>query len=753
MGKGHDAGGGALRTKQAEKDTARFERAEQAAAELETVLGRMKQIPGMVDKPFENWETAVQEIQESLRSGRIRIAVAGAIKSGKSTLINSMAGDDFLKRGAGVATSIVTRIHKGESLSAKIRLKSWDEINSQIEKSLQLLERTGVDEQFRFDLRKKKDRQYLAYINEHRLSDISFEDSTVRMEKRILENALQGYAECRDIVRADEALLEFPAGRFEEHKRFTGEPAAAFFVKDVRLVINTPGIKEGVEFADCQGADSTDPAHLTQILKYLGTSNMIVYVISSRTGLREADVNFLCLVRDMGLVENILFVVNCDISEHQGLEDFLELEKKIQTELSFFKKDVELFCFSSLFNLFKKKEGKLLSKDADRLAQWRQDTELVEHTRRMTDKFNRVLGHMIEYDRCRLLLSNHVERLHLIAENVKERIEVFSDLLGRDNRNAEDTISELKEAKEKSISLELIFRNSTEGVVKGLKREIESNLDFHFNKSEESFVRHLSSFVENRAADHTSYKSKIGSSGFSTALHLFFFDFAKALDRFAAETIMPKVIKLVINQEKDIIRHFKSLYDSYSVAPGSVTGAKEKRLEDASDQKDEGGNDVALKNAVDLETVKRIAGIEMPDLYLDPRYSGRIRAGSLAGFGIDSMAQVLRKFLNKNETLSMERGFNRACARMKKEVLKSILKNLSDYESTLKNQYFYPLVEAYLRSFHEVLSERFRAGGIEIEKMEELVRKEQSEKDEQKKFLETLGCTMDYVPDKIDRVM
>ena len=742
-----------MKTEPAEKDTARFERAERAVSELDQILARLKQIPGIVDNSFENWENALRDIPERLRSGLIRIAVIGAIKSGKSTLINSMAGSDFLKRGAGVATSIVTRIQKNDAMSAKIRFKSWDEINSRIEKSLRLLEGERFDDQYRFDLRKKKDRQYLSRVNEHRLSGLSYEDSAVRTEKLTMENALHGYAECRDIVESDETVLELSQDRFEEHKRFTADPAVAFFVKDVRLLVNTLDMEEGVELADCQGADSTDPAHLAQILKYLGAAGMIVYVISSRTGLREADVNFLSLVRDMGLVENILFVVNCDFSEHQGLEEFQNLERKIRRDLSFFKKEAEIYCFSSLFNLFEKVEKSLPAKDADRLAQWRRDEDFIDYTRRMTDNFNRTLGYMIEHDRYRLLLSNNVERLHLIARNVRERIELFTDLLGDDTQKADDTISRLKESREKSIRLELIFENSTEGVVKALKREIESNVDFHFNKNEESFARQITRFVESWSPDYTAYQKKIGSSGFSTALHLAFVDFAKSLDRFVAETIMPKVVKLVHEQEKDIAGHFKSLYDSYSAAPRSVTVSKNELFDDEGDFKDEKAGNTLLKNPVDLETVKRIAGIELPDFSISTRYSGRVRAESIAGFGVHSMAQVFRKLLNKDQPLSMEKGFRRACGRMKKEVLNNSLKSLSEYESALIHQYFYPLVEASLRSFHDALSERFRAGGMEIEKVEELVRKKQSEKQEQKALLEELGGNMTDVLDRIDRIM
>ncbi|MGM0643119.1 MAG: dynamin family protein [Thermodesulfobacteriota bacterium] len=743
-----------MKTEPPLKETARFELAESAVSDLGEILARMKDIPGMHDESFEKWESAVREIPERIRSGLIRVAVAGAIKSGKSTLINSMAGGDFLKRGAGVATSIVTRIQKHDKLSARIVLKSFDEINSQVEQALNLISGAGFDKETRFDIRRKKDRQYLSEVNEKCLSDLSIEDSAVRTEKLIMENALAGYAECRDIVESDEAVLELSGDEFSGHKRFTGDPALAFFVRDVKLYIHGVLIDEGVEVADCQGADSTDPAHLSQILKYLESANMIVYVISSRTGIREADVKFLSLVREMGLIENILFVINCDLSEHDGLDDFLMLEQKIRHDLSFVKKDVEVYSFSSLFNLFEKTEENLSARDADRLAQWRRDAEFTDYAARMTNEFNRALGHMIEHDRYHLLLFNHVERLNLIAENVKERLDLFSDILGDDAEKAEQTVAGLKETREKSIRMELIFRSSARSMIKGLKEEIESDLDFHFNKSEDAPARSITGFVEGWSPDRAPYLEKIASRGFSEALHLFFLDFAKAFNRYAVEKITPKIMKLVRNQEEKIRNHFKALYDSYTVVPPGYAAFGREGMSDA-----EPGmvnvkeSDTSLKSPVDLEMVKKIAGLEIPDLRFSPGYTGRIRVESLAGFGFHSVVQVLRKLLNREETLSMERGFKTACARMKKEVLADSLKGMAEYESELKNQYLYPLIESSLRSFDEVMSEKFRAGGMEIEKAEALVREEQSEKSGQKELVDTLGSQVDGLLSKIDRII
>ena len=66
------------------------------------------------------------------------MAVVGPIKSGKSTFLNSLLKGDFLKRGAGVVTSIVTRVRSGERLKATLYYKSWEEVNEDMEQALVL---------------------------------------------------------------------------------------------------------------------------------------------------------------------------------------------------------------------------------------------------------------------------------------------------------------------------------------------------------------------------------------------------------------------------------------------------------------------------------------------------------------------------------------------------------------------------------------------------------------------------------------
>ena len=79
-----------------------------------------KTIPGMADYSFGEWEKACEYLPGQLAENTIRVAIVGTIKSGKSTFLNSIFKGEYVKRGAGVITSIVTRVRNAEHLRAKL---------------------------------------------------------------------------------------------------------------------------------------------------------------------------------------------------------------------------------------------------------------------------------------------------------------------------------------------------------------------------------------------------------------------------------------------------------------------------------------------------------------------------------------------------------------------------------------------------------------------------------------------------------
>ena len=93
-----------------------------------------KSIPGMADYTFGEWEKTCESLPGQLAENTIRVAIVGTIKSGKSTFLNSIFKGEYVKRGAGVITSIVTRVRNAKRLRAKLFFKSWDEVNAEMER-------------------------------------------------------------------------------------------------------------------------------------------------------------------------------------------------------------------------------------------------------------------------------------------------------------------------------------------------------------------------------------------------------------------------------------------------------------------------------------------------------------------------------------------------------------------------------------------------------------------------------------------
>jgi len=89
------------------------------------VLDRVKLVSETSESSFDDWRALCENIENQLADEMIRVAVIGTIKSGKSTLINSIFSGEFLKRGAGVVTSIVTKVRRGDNLRANLYFKSW----------------------------------------------------------------------------------------------------------------------------------------------------------------------------------------------------------------------------------------------------------------------------------------------------------------------------------------------------------------------------------------------------------------------------------------------------------------------------------------------------------------------------------------------------------------------------------------------------------------------------------------------------
>ncbi|MBT6751955.1 MAG: dynamin family protein, partial [Desulfobacula sp.] len=532
-----------------------------------SIFQLVEDVPQLWDRSFSAYKTNCQMIPEYIREDLLKIAVVGVIKSGKSTFINSLVGKELVKRGAGVITSITTRIRKGRKNQATLYLKSWDEINSQLKNALLLFPDDGSDNKIMkdFDIRRKRDRDYLRKIYKILIRDFFDTKVEIRPETLLIKYALKGFDTCKDLVQADESVICFNSKEFDRHKAYTSDPNIAFYIKDACLDVFGKAIHPNIEIADCQGSDSTDPAQLAQVLNYLESSNLIIYCISSRIGLRQSDITFLKQIKNSGLLENIIFINNCDLTEHENLDDLIKIETSIQQTLEFLEIHPQIFSLSSLYNLFLNTESKLNKKDKHRLKFWQEEKKIIQYSDLKTREFNCFFKQVVDQNKHRLLISNHLNRLNMVMGQLDQKADIFIDLLSSDRLKEEKAIQRLNDLHNNASRLEAIVENSLDGAVRGIKDEIEANLKNTFIHDDKLILKKVQDFIRTISFDVEKYKSITEESGFRQILYLMFQEFKRRLDLFVIEEIRPQLKRFIQTQEEKIISYFQSLFDSYQV--------------------------------------------------------------------------------------------------------------------------------------------------------------------------------------------
>lgn len=724
------------------------------ASDILAVIRMMEDVPLMSSNALETYKKNCRRIPEQIRSNLIKIAVVGVIKSGKSTLINAMVGKELVKRGAGVVTSITTRIRKGSKNRARIFLKSWDDVNRTLRSTLEMFPKDENDSRKidigKFDLRRQKDRAFLHKVYENLVQDFPVTDQGIRPETLVIRNALQGYETCKNIVGPDRACMVFEAKQFENHKTFTGDPANAFYVRDVCLELYGKVLEPHIEIADCQGADSTDPAQLTQILHYVQESSLIVYCISSRTGLRQADMQFLKLIRKLGLADNIIFINNCDLSEHETLEDLQAIENQTRQDLGLVVQKPELYSFSALLDLFCTMEKRLSRRNKNRLNLWQEDTAMAEYCKKNAQIFFQRFSAICRHQQRNVLVAGRLERLFSMVVFMENKAQLFTRVLASDRDGPENTTAHLEQVRNYVTRLRSIVEHSIPGAVSGLTKEIEADLEKSFAQDAVHIRKKIQEFIRHASFDAEPYKSRIKNLGIKKILYLMFQDFKRELDLFVIEQVLPDIKALVAENESRVETYFQSLLDAYQVDVLQLIPAME--LDKRPDIAQAAAKNADTAMTVDVQAIKKILGLVLPRTRFSPDYTGRMQTGAFTGMGIHTLVRLLSALKDKTRSFSYAPGFDAAATRIKKYSLAAADQQIDQFHDRLINTYFVPLIQAVARDFSEKIQDRFSLYASLDADMEQMFNLRQTQKQEQQEKITTILSRLQQIRIQIDQL-
>ncbi len=698
-----------------------------------------KTVPGMPASPFGDWDRIGGAMEEQIREDVLRVAVVGSIKSGKSTFVNAFLGGDYLKRGAGVITSIVTRVRKGNDLEARLDFKSFREINGEIQEALVLFPSAPGRDQEEFDIRREKDRDDLKALLATLSSEQFLDGDGPDANAVLLSSYLKGYDRVKEILEWEGKSQAFGGDTFEKHREFVGDDALSVYLRDVELHIPMPGnLDDNVELADCQGSDSTNPLHLLMIQDYLLKTHLILYVVSSRTGIRQADLKFLSMIKKMGLLENICFVVNVDFSEHDTLADMKRLAGRVRDELKMVREDPEVFAFSTLYDLLRKEKHLLSGKDLARLGQWEEDRDMVAWSEEERVRFESLFREKLTRDRVLLLLKNHVERFGVAVTGLHDWARVTKDLLASNRGDVRGMVDRIRKEQERVAGVKALIRDTLDGAVQKIRGEVQKDIDGFLDPHFGEIVKGIQEFIRKETPVFGEADEDLEGMGFSATLYKTFQQFKRSLDLYLAETVNPRLVQYIRREERKAADRLAEISEPYQ----SMVRDTLERYEEA--LRKMGLTPGTLQEeeplSLNIDGVRRQAGLTVPPLAAALHYTAGIRTEGVVRLGMYNLVNTVKRWLRREEKPDGAPGARRALEdslrRIRRETERSVVFHMSDYRENLKYQYMFKLLDLAADVLYGRILDRFRMLTADLSDIEKLVDQEEEVKG---KSLESLA--------------
>lgn len=699
---------------------------------LTHLLGSTAELPGGVEANLDQWKQICSRSGQTFSDRRVRVAAIGAIKSGKSTLVNALLQADHLRRGAGVVTSIVTRVRKGEALKAHLFFKSWNTINNEIRQALVLfpdgsggeLDRAG------FDLRRQAHREALA----QGLASLSA-DQLVRADMRdpnsvLLAAYLKGYPLAAPLTGDEESQQAYYGKQFGRHQGFVGDDALAVYLRDVQLDIPMETWDDLVEIADCQGSDSPNPHHLAMIQDYLISAHLMIYVISSRTGLRQADMKFISMLQKMGSMNNTLFVINCDLSEHEHLEDLERVVERTREELQPLTADPQIYAFSALYRLFTALGSDLSAKDKARLDGWRTDTEMTAFVDAQREVFEKRLQYKLKVEGFSVQALAHIGRLETVLGGFGQWLSLSSQLLGQDDKAARQLKESIREHQTRMRQSQPLLKNTLAGAVGEIKNDLRIRVDRFFDPHSGEAVQALMGVVRHPPVDLEDYAGELQEGKFSDALYRLLQAYRQSVDQAMAEGLNPAIVRFVREAEAHLVWMLEEISGPHAEMVRQAVRAYFQALEG------EGAQLVTVTPAeavrVDLGALRRDLKLQLPTAQATLDYSLQIKSEAFVRLGVDRFVGWFRGLFRRDANPADanpiigkgQRALKAALGRMRKEMENSIRSHLINHRENIKFQYLLKLADAAGDVLYRQLSDHYHMHLTDLAELDDQTRGE-----------------------------
>ena len=331
-------------------------------------------------------------------------------------------------------------------------------------------------------------------------------------------------------------------------------------------------------------------------------------------------------------MDNILFVVNIDLNEHDSRDDLEKLILKVKEDLAYLKPEQDVFAFSALLNLFRLEKKRMSEKDARRLEQWEMDAELTEYSDRQSQTFSNLLNRRLNQERFSLLLQNQLERMHLMVSSINHWVQTNQTILSRDNSQIEDIVDKISAYHGGINKMKAMIQNALGGSLEKMKASLRADIDRFFEKRPDGILDMIFRFIRNYNVRVDDFGPELEKMGFANAMYRVYQEFKQTMDMFMADTLNPMVIRFIRDKENKIVQELNALVDSYEVMIRNTMAEFDHGMEQIGIAPV--GFIKSKNDPPQIDAVKSIAGIELPPAAAVFRYSAKIKTEAVMRLGL-----------------------------------------------------------------------------------------------------------------------
>ncbi len=409
---------------------------------LDIILAELETDWPQSDNHLQRWRQTLTTLNGLRSSFSLPVTCIGPVKSGKSTLINTLAGADLLPTGAGITTSFPTTVSAGKNFSAHIELQPETVISEMFKQAVNLIFSDDLDDR-QLSLFNPDDRlQIDGLLNNYQHHGKQLTRHGIFNESyRLLRNLINGAEKVTEHYHNQQLDFTISDPEDQRYRLFIRDETLSPYLLGITIKAPLKLLPPYLALRDLPGLDTPNPSHQSIIVQQLSESPALIYVISSRIGLRQADYQLLEHLRELGLEERLLFVINLDLDEHQDRDELKSMIKRCSDELSELGFSQPLYAFSALALFWSDPEiiKQLNPTSQQRFARWQEESEKLAVSMQGEKDFLDRLFDLGSNQATTALLQHSEKRLQQIIDGTRRLIKnQLARLSGEDDALSSD---------------------------------------------------------------------------------------------------------------------------------------------------------------------------------------------------------------------------------------------------------------------------------------------------------------------------